>query len=129
MSADDWYDTALDLEAVAPDEAVTAYHEALALEPGHADAHVNVGRILHEQGDLSEAEFELTRSAVLRRLDALLDRPRDIAGYRLYGLATGREFCPQRAAEAVKQLTVDDVCKAAGAFSLDTVYLLEGVAT
>ena len=77
-------------------------------------------------GDLSEAEFELSRSAVLRRLDVLQDRPRDIAGYRLYGLATGREFRPEEAARAVAELTVDQVCQAAGAFSLDTAYLLEG---
>ena len=56
MSADDWYDTALDLEAVAPDSAIDAYREALARESDHADAHVNLGRILHEQGDLPTAE-------------------------------------------------------------------------
>ena len=56
MSADDWYDTALDLEAVAPDSAIDAYREALAQESGHADAHVNLGRLLHEQGDLPAAE-------------------------------------------------------------------------
>jgi len=56
MTADDWYDTALDLEAVAPESAMAAYREALALEPGHADAHVNLGRLHHEQGDLVEAE-------------------------------------------------------------------------
>jgi tetratricopeptide (TPR) repeat protein len=55
-SADEWYDEALDLEAVAPKSAVSAYREALALEPGHADAHVNLGRLLHEQGELAEAE-------------------------------------------------------------------------
>lgn len=56
MSADDWYDTALDLEAVAPESAMEAYREALALEPDHADAHVNLGRLLHEQGALADAE-------------------------------------------------------------------------
>lgn len=56
MSADDWYDAALDLEAVTVDSAVEAYREALAREPAHADAHVNLGRLLHERGDLVEAE-------------------------------------------------------------------------
>jgi len=56
MSADDWYNTALDLEAVAPESAMEAYLEAIELEPGHADAHVNFGRLLHEHGDLEEAE-------------------------------------------------------------------------
>jgi len=56
MTSDDWYDTALDLEAVTPESAMAAYREALALDPGHADAHVNLGRLLHELGDLAEAE-------------------------------------------------------------------------
>jgi len=56
MTADQWYDAALDLEAVAAESAMAAYREALALEPGHADAHVNLGRLLHEQGELADAE-------------------------------------------------------------------------
>lgn len=56
QSADDWYDTALDLEAVSIESAAAAYRHALALDPDHADAHVNLGRLLHEQGDLAEAE-------------------------------------------------------------------------
>lgn len=56
MSADDWYDTALDLEAITPESAIHAYREALTREPDHADAHVNLGRLLHERGDLVEAE-------------------------------------------------------------------------
>lgn len=56
MSADDWYDAALDLEAVEPESAVAAYREALAREADHVDAHVNLGRLLHEQGDLAAAE-------------------------------------------------------------------------
>jgi predicted Zn-dependent protease len=55
-SADDWYDEALNLESEAPDEAKRAYREALALDAGHAEAHLNLGRILHEEGVLTEAE-------------------------------------------------------------------------
>ncbi len=46
MTADDWYDTALDLEAVATDEAITAYGRALLLDPMHSDAHLNRARPL-----------------------------------------------------------------------------------
>jgi tetratricopeptide (TPR) repeat protein len=56
MTADDWYDSALDLEAVATDEAIVAYRRALALDPTHSDAHLNLGRLLHEAGHVTEAE-------------------------------------------------------------------------
>lgn len=54
--AEDWYDLGLELEAVTPDEAMEAYRRALALDPRHADAHVNLGRLMHEQGSVIEAE-------------------------------------------------------------------------
>lgn len=55
-TADDWYDQGVDLEAVAPDQAKDAYRKALALDPDHPDAHLNLGRLLHEEGALDEAE-------------------------------------------------------------------------
>jgi tetratricopeptide (TPR) repeat protein len=54
--ADEWYERGLELEKDSPDRAREAYRRALALEPGHADAHVNLGRLLHEEGLLGEAE-------------------------------------------------------------------------
>jgi len=56
LSADDRYDAAVDLEASDPAGASAAYREALILDPGHAEAHLNLGRLLHEQGILDEAE-------------------------------------------------------------------------
>ena len=56
MTADDWFNTALDLEAVTSDEAIAAYQKALTLEADHADAHLNLGRLLHEGGQVREAE-------------------------------------------------------------------------
>jgi len=55
LSADDWYDLGADLEACAPDEARDAYRRALAVDSRHADAHVNLGRLLQEAGKLVEA--------------------------------------------------------------------------
>jgi tetratricopeptide (TPR) repeat protein len=56
MGADDWYDAAVDLEAVSAEEAIRAYRKALELDPGHSDAHLNLGRLLHEAGRVTEAE-------------------------------------------------------------------------
>ncbi len=57
LSADDWDEMAGDWEAPAPDEARRAYRRALDLDPDHADAHVNLGRIHHEMGELAPAEY------------------------------------------------------------------------
>ena len=48
--ADAWYDFACDLETSSPDEARAAYQRAIELDPDHSDAHVNLGRMLHEEG-------------------------------------------------------------------------------
>src|SRR5207245_475499 len=50
--ADAWYARGCSLEATEPERAREAYRRALELEPKHADAHVNLGRLLHESGDL-----------------------------------------------------------------------------
>jgi tetratricopeptide (TPR) repeat protein len=55
-TADEWYDAALDLEGDDPERATAAYRSALDLDPAHADAHLNLGRLLHEGGQLKEAE-------------------------------------------------------------------------
>ena len=56
MDADDWYDLAFEMEAPAPTDAASAYRRALELDPEHVDARVNLGRLLHEAGEVAEAE-------------------------------------------------------------------------
>ena len=63
LSADGWYDLGIDLEAYAPDEAREAYHQALAMDSRHADAHVHLGRLLQEAGLRVEAVWHY-RSAL-----------------------------------------------------------------
>jgi tetratricopeptide (TPR) repeat protein len=58
LDADDWYDLGCDLELTSADEARTAYERALELDPNHVDAHVNLGRLLHEEGAPAAAEKE-----------------------------------------------------------------------
>lgn len=65
MSADDWYDLGLDLEAVSVPRACAAYEEALHADPAHVEAHLNLGRLLHEKGRLEEAEERYRRAREL----------------------------------------------------------------
>jgi tetratricopeptide (TPR) repeat protein len=56
LSAEDWYELGLELEVAAPADARDAYRRALELDAHHADAHVNLGRLLHAQGLATEAQ-------------------------------------------------------------------------
>jgi tetratricopeptide (TPR) repeat protein len=55
LDAERWYELACDLETGSPDEARRAYERAIELDPAHADARVNLGRLLHEAGDAAGA--------------------------------------------------------------------------
>lgn len=68
--AEDWYEVGYELEATALDEARAAYRRALALDEAHADAHLNLGRLLHEEGRPAEAEEHYRQAAALRPRDA-----------------------------------------------------------
>ncbi len=56
LDAEGWYQLACELEVSDPDEAQRAYKQVLDLDPHHADAHVNLGRLLHEQKAPAAAE-------------------------------------------------------------------------
>ncbi len=56
LEAEDWFELACELELTAPDEAVDAYRRTLQLDADHADAHLNLGRLLHERADFEAAE-------------------------------------------------------------------------
>jgi tetratricopeptide (TPR) repeat protein len=56
LDADAWYELASDLELSEPAEARAAYEKAIALDLTHVDAHVNLGRLCHEDGALEAAE-------------------------------------------------------------------------
>jgi tetratricopeptide (TPR) repeat protein len=55
LTADQWYDLGVDLEAAATDDACDAYTRAIALDPRHVAARVNLGRLLQEIGRPAEA--------------------------------------------------------------------------
>ena len=55
LTAEQWYDLGVDLESASPDDAQDAYTRAIALEPRHVAARVNLGRLLQETGRPAEA--------------------------------------------------------------------------
>jgi tetratricopeptide (TPR) repeat protein len=75
-SAEELYEWGCQLESESPADAAEAYRRAIELSPDHSAAHVNLGRLLHEQGDVVAAESHYRR--------ALQSRPGDpIAAFNL----------------------------------------------
>ena len=66
--ANAWVERGCELDASDPAGACDAYREALALDPVHVDAHVNLGCLEHEAGRLKEAESHY-RAALAERPD------------------------------------------------------------
>jgi tetratricopeptide (TPR) repeat protein len=56
LSARQWFDLAMELEPTSFQEAERAYHMALTLDPAMADAHLNLGKLYHDAGQLKKAE-------------------------------------------------------------------------
>jgi Tfp pilus assembly protein PilF len=66
-----WYERGCELETSDPDAAVAAYRRALAGRPDLADAHNNLGRLLHDRGELAAAEAHYRLALCERRYIAL----------------------------------------------------------
>jgi tetratricopeptide (TPR) repeat protein len=95
---DDWYEWACELEETEPERALEAYRRALELEPGHADALVNLGRMLHAAGSPEAAEAHYRKALAARPDDdtavfnlgvALEDLGRDKEALAAYERAVG----------------------------------------
>ena len=84
-TAEDWFNLGCELDTTSPHEARQAYEQALALDPGLADAHVNLGRLHHRGGDPARAERHYRAALALAPDDA-------VAPFNLAGLLeeTGR---------------------------------------
>lgn len=65
VDSDGWFERGEELEADDPEAALAAYRRALELDPAHADAHLNAGRLLHEKGDLEGAERHYRRAQAI----------------------------------------------------------------
>ncbi len=54
--AQDWFDRGVALEREDAEAALQAYAQAIAADPALVDAHINLGRLLHEAGRFAKAE-------------------------------------------------------------------------
>jgi tetratricopeptide (TPR) repeat protein len=94
LTAEQWYSLGVDLESAAPQDARDAYTRAVALDPRHASARVNLGRWLQEDGhpELAIAEYRAALASQPRHptaafnlgtaLEELGRRAEAIAAYR-----------------------------------------------
>ena len=110
LSARDWFEVGCDLEMAAPEEARDAYRRALEIEPSYTDAHVNLGRLLHEIGEVDAAERHY-------RL-ALEVRPTDVTALFNLGVALEDLGKLREAAVAYRQAIVADPDHADAHFNL-----------
>jgi tetratricopeptide (TPR) repeat protein len=100
-TAEAWFERGSDLEYDDdPEAAVAAYRRALELDASLPDAHLNLGRLLHERGETARAEGHYRQALAARPGDATaafnlgvalqdLGRLRDAA--RAYETALGSE--------------------------------------
>ena len=53
---EDWFEKGVALERGNTDAALRAYEKAITTDPARLDAHINLGRLLHEAGRFAKAE-------------------------------------------------------------------------
>lgn len=114
LTAEQWYDLGVDLETAAPVDAQDAYGRAIALDPRHAPARINLGRMLQESGRTAEAAT-VYRAA----LDA---QPRDPTA--AFNLGTALEDLGRRAEaiDAYRKAVEADEAFADAHFNLARLY-------
>jgi tetratricopeptide (TPR) repeat protein len=61
-AAQRWFQRALAFQNNSPEEARQAYQEAVRLDPGLTDAHINLGLLHHNLGNLADAEVSYRRA-------------------------------------------------------------------
>jgi tetratricopeptide (TPR) repeat protein len=70
LTAQQLYERGCAIEDTAPGEARELYRRALVKDPDYADAHINLGRLMHEAGELHAALLHYRSSLKVRPRDA-----------------------------------------------------------
>jgi len=120
-SADDWFDFATEIEGNAPKEAMRGYEQALNLDPGLAEAHVNLGRLYHEDGKYEKAEGHY--------LAAIEKDPEYALAHFNLGVLLEDADRPKEAAAAYRKALEFDPTFADAHYNLALIYEAEGQRT
>jgi tetratricopeptide (TPR) repeat protein len=121
LQADEWYNLAHDLEAVSPEEAKEAYGRAVRLAPAHAEAHLNLGRLLHEEGHLAEAEAHYR--------EAIAAAPTSAIAWFNLGVVLEDQGKAKDAVESYEEAIRHDPQMAAAHYNLSMLYEGQGTTT
>lgn len=114
FDADAWFELGEELEVSAPDEARDAYRRALELDPHHADAHVNLGRLLIDAERAEEAETHFRA--------VLADLPQHATGWYNLGIALEDQHRPGEAIKAYERAIAANRRLADAYFNLARLY-------
>jgi tetratricopeptide (TPR) repeat protein len=117
-SVDEMYEIGCHIDDSDPEQAEASYRQVLMQAPEHADAHINLGRILHERGDLPAAEAHYRR--------ALTIRPGDATALFNLGVAMEDQGMNDGALEAYAQAIVADGGNADAHYNAARLYDLAG---
>jgi tetratricopeptide (TPR) repeat protein len=114
LDAEEWFELGVELEVSDPDEARDAYRRALELDPHHAEAHVNLGRLLVESERAEEAETHFRA--------VLADHPNHATAWFNLGIALEDRRRTNDAVKAYEQAIAADRRLADAYFNLARLY-------
>ncbi|HVV16902.1 MAG TPA: tetratricopeptide repeat protein [Polyangia bacterium] len=117
-NVEEMYEIGCTIDEADPAEAEASYRQVLMQAPEHADAHINLGRILHERGDLQAAEAHYRR--------ALTIRPGDATALFNLGVALEDQGLNEPALEAYAQAIESDGRNADAHYNAARLYDLAG---
>lgn len=114
LDSEAWFELAVDLETTSPPEAMEAYRRTLEAAPDHPDAHLNLGRLLHETGRFAAAERHYRQ--------ALVHRPDDVTAAFNLGVALQDRHRWHDAVVAYRQALAVDPGYADAYFNLAAIF-------
>ena len=114
LEAADWYELGCGLQAQSPDQAAEAFRRAVELDASLADAHINLGVLMHERSDLEGAEM-------CYRLALRAEAKSATAAYNL-GVVLEDLGKPEEATEVYRRAIESDPLLADAYYNLSRLY-------